>query len=323
MIRISILLAVLMALPVTATAQDCAAGTRPFDHLGGIACIPEEPQRIVGLHDQQVTLNLIEIGAPVVGSHGRLDDGGTPFMRSVDILTGLDFENSGIAYVGSFQAMDFEAIAALAPDLIIGREVDLEDLAKYEAVAPTVLIGSDPANLLGFSRDVADAAGRLETWERLSAAYEANVARARTLLPQLDGMSYAKIQGWDGQLNVFAGYGGLTHVLHDLGMERVPFAQTMADRGVVWGEEVSAEILPELEADYIFDTYTIAYGDTLASPRERMDGIFPAWCDVLTACAEGRYVLLPREVAGDTAFAQLNTLLHLVTTHAARNLPDR
>ncbi len=308
----------LAALALPATAQDCAKDQRAFDHLGGTACIPEDPQRIVGLHDQSVTLTLVEIGAKVVGSHGRLNDAGAPYMRSVDMIFGLDFETSGIGFVGTFNAMDFEAIAALEPDLIIGRKLEMEARAQYEAIAPSVFIAQGGPDPLAFGRDIADAAGHLSVWEAMHATYQANLDRARAAFPAAQGASYAKIQMYDNKLEVYANYGGLTKVLANLGLIRIPMAEDMAARGVIWGEEISLEVLPELQADYLFDTYTIAYGDTLADPRARFEAALPSWCRVLTACAEGRYIVLPREISTGYSFRQLDMLLHLITTHVAR-----
>ncbi|MEM7489268.1 MAG: ABC transporter substrate-binding protein [Pseudomonadota bacterium] len=316
-----LLAAAMVAVTAPAGAQDCEPGDRAFDHLGGTTCIPEAPARIVGLHDQQVTMTLIEMGAPVVGSHGRLGADG-PFMRGVRLVQGLGFENSGIAYIGTFDAMDFEAVAALEPDLIIGREWEMETRDTFEAIAPTVFVANDPQDPLAFPRGVADAAGALARWDRMNAAFEATLARARTALPQVDGATYAKIQGWEGELNVYAGYGGLTYVLAELGLERMPLAQEMSDRGVAWGEVVSPEVLSDLDADFLFDTYTIAYGDSLDDPAARMTEVFPAWCDVLRACTAGRYIVLPREYASGFSFAELNATVHLATTHMARNLPE-
>ncbi|MEM8787901.1 MAG: hypothetical protein AAGE76_06550 [Pseudomonadota bacterium] len=313
------LFAALFAFALPAAAQDCGTGQRAFDHLGGTTCIPQAPLRIIGLHDQSVTLALVELGAPVVGSHGRVADDGSLYLRSVDLLFGLDFQNSGIGYAGTWQAMDLEAMAAMQPDLIIGRAYDMEAREQYEAIAPTVFIPDDDPDPLAFARGVADAAGKLETWEAMLATYRANIERGRKAFPQADGATYSKIQmSDDNTFTVYAGYGGLTMVLQDLGFQRNPVAQDMADRGVAWGEEASLEILPDLQADYLFDTYTIAYGDTLADPRARFDAALPSWCDVLSACGEGRYIVVPREISTGFSFAQLNMLVHLVTTHAAR-----
>lgn len=307
----------LLAAPVS--ALDCPERQRAFIHDGGESCIPETPQRVISLHDQTITLSLLEVGAPVVGSMGRLDDAGETYMRAVDTLMGLDFDNSGIAYIGTWDAMDYEAMAALHPDLIVGRSYDMESAAKYEAIAPTVFIAQDAAEPLAFSRNVADAAGRLKAWQDALALYRTNLDLARFALPQVQGASYAKIQiSSKGTLKVYAGYGGLTKVLHDLGFVRIEFAQEMADRGVAWGEDVSIELLPDMQADYIFDTYSIAYGDTFADPARKLEEALPGWCDRLTACAEGHYIVLPRELSTGYSFGQLNALLHLVTTNAAR-----
>lgn len=304
-----------------ALALDCESGMRAFTHAGGATCIPEKAERIIGLHDQTITLMLLEFGAPVVGSMGRVarDGSGDLYIRSVDLLMGLDFENSGIAYVGTWDAMDFEIMASLQPDLILGRSYDMEARAKYEAIAPTVFLEEDPNDQMAFSRSLADAAGVSDRFDALLAIYEANVERARFAFPEAAGASFSKIQASRGSLRTYAGYGGLTKVLEDLGFIRSPIAQDLADRGVVWGEEVSLELLPELNADYLFDTYTIAYGETLADPAEALEQLVPGWCDLLPSCAEGRYIVLPREYSTGFSFQQLNILVQLVSTHAARN----
>ncbi|UYN99406.1 MAG: ABC transporter substrate-binding protein [Devosia sp.] len=309
-------IAAIGAVPVVAQ-ESCEAGFRLFEHGGGQTCIPEKAERIVGLHDQSITLTLLEIGAPVVGSHGRVADDGREFLRSVEEMLGYTFENSGIGFVGSYP-LDVEAIAALSPDLIIARTYDLDLRQQYEVIAPTVFIADDPQDPMNFARDVADASGELEEWERLLEAYQRNIETARRTFPELVGQSYAKIQAWDGKLTVYAGYGGLTKVLEDLGLVRTPFAQAMSDRGVAWGEEVSVELLPEQQADYTFDTYNIAGGDTYGAARQRLVDVLPNWCDVLKSCSEGRYIVLPREYSTGYGFSQLNTLIPLITTHAAR-----
>ena len=95
--RLSLLstLVALCAFGTPALALDCKAYQRPFSHAEGETCIPKDPQRIIGLHDQTVTLALVELGAPVVGSMGRVQKkDNSLYMRFVDMLFGLDFENS-------------------------------------------------------------------------------------------------------------------------------------------------------------------------------------------------------------------------------------
>ncbi|MEJ6403143.1 ABC transporter substrate-binding protein [Yoonia sp. 2307UL14-13] len=286
-----------------------------IDASGTEVEIPVQPQRIIGMHDQSITLTLIELGAPVVGSMGRTTDDGTLYMRAVDLFYGLDFENSGIAFVGQWEAWDYETIAGLEPDLILEWEdADANHIEKLRAAGPVVLIPRSNEKFVS-TRAIAEAAGVMDRFEFELARYDALVEDARRWVPQLQGASYAKIQGWDGSLEVYAGYGGITQVLEDLGMVRTDFAQAMSDRGVIWGETVSAETMPEHNADYIFDTFTVAYGDTAASPYERLNEVLPGWCDILTACAEGRYIVLPREHSTGTNFGSLERQLYYVVTH--------
>ena len=110
----------LVALAAPALAQGCEAGLRPCAHATGETCVSEEPRRIASLHDIGVTLSLVELGAVPVGSHGRADEGGAPYSRTVRNLFGVDFDD-GVAFVGPFNQLDLEAIAAAQPDLIIRR----------------------------------------------------------------------------------------------------------------------------------------------------------------------------------------------------------
>ncbi len=132
-------LALLAATP--ARALDCPEGQRPFADAVTTQCIPAAPQRIVSMHDMTITLTLLELGAPVVGSMGRLDEAGDAYMRGVDLVLGTDFESSGIVNIGAWDTLDYEAIARLAPDLIIGLSPwDEEYAGRLARIAPTVLI---------------------------------------------------------------------------------------------------------------------------------------------------------------------------------------
>lgn len=77
--------------------------------------------------------------------------------------------------------------------------------------------------------------------------------------------------------------------------------------------------MPRLEADVVLDSFTLAYGDGMQSPRERMDEVVPGWCDLLPACAEDRYVVLPRELTG-ISFRELDMMRVAIATNLARIL---
>lgn len=201
-------------------------------------------------------------------------------IRASAVSTGVDFHNSDIAYVGGFP-VDLELMASLAPDPIVWPDwQDEVDLDQLEAIAPTVVYETDAtlheaqafhAALLGrqdrltanrarYDAQIAPlaalveeatptasctaAAGRPATWERLHDADLAGLERARAALTEGRGTTYAKIQAWDGEFEVYAGRGGFTMVLQEVGFERVPFAEAMAERGVVRGEAVGPRASP-------------------------------------------------------------------------------
>ena len=109
-------------------AKDATSFT---DDAGRVVDIPAEPLRIVSLQDLAITVPLLELGVTPVGSHGRTTAEGVPFIRSSAVLTGVDFDNSTIQFVGNLP-VDVEAVAALEPDLILTtpwQTADIDQLA--------------------------------------------------------------------------------------------------------------------------------------------------------------------------------------------------
>ncbi len=70
-----------LALAGAATAE----AVRTFvDDVGHTTEVPVQPQRIVSLRGEQFSAPLIELGAPIIGSSGRVDAGqnnGEPYVR--------------------------------------------------------------------------------------------------------------------------------------------------------------------------------------------------------------------------------------------------
>jgi iron complex transport system substrate-binding protein len=313
-----ILLAALAALALPAAAQACGPDLRSFDHLGGTTCIPADPRRIVSLHDQQVTLPLLELDAPVVGSHGRLDDAGTPYMRSVDINMGLTFENAAIAFVGAFNALDAEVIAGLEPDLILGRPFDSDQAEPLRAIAPVVIL-DDTKGMIERYRDIAEVVGRADALEADLARFEALLADARAWTG-VEGRTYSVVQVDNdvANLNVYGDSGITTHILDALGMEIVGDGARLRETGER-RVNVSPELLPAQDADYVFGNYRIDQGATHGPrvERARFEEILPGFCAFLTACAEGRMILVPREHASTLSVRAWEVLAHLIVSNLA------
>jgi iron complex transport system substrate-binding protein len=303
----------------TLTAPATAQETRThIDALDRMVEIPVAPKRIVSMHDHALTLPLVELGAPVVGSHGRVREDGSTYLRSVNTVMNVDFDNSEIEFIGAWNSIDFEKIASLKPDLIIARAPwDEEQIEKLEAIAPTAYV-DDTADALELYQSIADVAGKLEEFNYLNAKYEHLIADAKGWLGN-PSYTYSKIQTWDGKLTVYANYGALTRALDDLGFLIAGTGAELRNKGVGWGEEVSAELLPEQDADFLFDTYRIDQGqnDGPQVAWGRMETVLPNFCTLLSACQKGNYIFIPREHAAPNSFATLTMNVHYVVSHVA------
>lgn len=109
----------------------CEAGMRPIvDAVGVSMCIPENPQRIVGLMEADVDA-LLALGITPVGStNGR---GQTTPPRYLNTYL------EGVPSVGQFYSPNLETLLALEPDLILfGGFTDPAVLEQLNAIAPTV-----------------------------------------------------------------------------------------------------------------------------------------------------------------------------------------
>ena len=305
----------LLAAGVTSAAE---GQTHTFtDDLGRVVTVPLHPQRIVSMHDLDITIPLIELGVPPVASHGRTRPDGSHYLRSSAQLTGVDFDNSAIQFIGTAD-IDLEAVAAAKPDLIItepSRHVSVEQLEK---IAPTVsndhLQGSAP-RIYGKLAQLTGSEARLAILEH---RYQAQIAQLKALVDTRN-ITVSVIQANNGKVTVHHTYHALGRVLRDAGFRFPPLIDKIPDGQRI---DVSAEQLPELDADFVFATWR---SDTGGKPQEElqaMEGVMPGWCDFMRACRSGRYILLPREEVISNSYAALTLMVAQVQSHiAGRPLP--
>ncbi|MDZ7322609.1 iron-siderophore ABC transporter substrate-binding protein [Kosakonia sacchari] len=299
-------------------SASAAEPTQVFtDDLGRVVTVPLHPKRIVSLHDLDITIPLIELGVPPVASHGRTRPDGTHVLRSSGMLTGVDFDNSAITFIGSAD-IDIEAVAAAKPDLIItepSRNTPVEQLAK---IAPTVSIDHLEGGAPEIYRKLAQLTGTQARFAILERRYHEQIAALKKTI-DTSKITVSVIQANNGKINVLHSYHSLGSVLRDAGFRFPPLIDSIPDGGRI---DVSAERLPELDADFVFATWR---GDTGGKPQDEMaamDAVMPGWCDFLTACHSGHYVLISREEAISNSFASLSLMVAQVQSQiAGRPLP--
>ncbi|QDZ12832.1 ABC transporter substrate-binding protein [Devosia ginsengisoli] len=305
-----------LALAIGLASPAFAQETRSFTAANGTFDIPVAPQRIVALNDQIVALPLYELGAPLVGSAGRTDADGNHFLRGGMDTLGIDYANTDIAYVGGFNGLDLEAIAALSPDLIIGGPYTDPDVAEQlQKVAPTLLIDNGALGLVDTLKTLADVSGKSGSFDARYQRYLDNVERAKSYIGDTSVISITMTFMFPAgeELWVYrAGLGAIAQVLDDVGFAQPAVVAALAETQASW----SAELIQDLDADFVFGFYRQQPDATPETIFAAYEKFAPGWCQALTACQNGQFVLLPGPTFGST-MAGLDLALELVENTVA------
>ena len=228
--------------------------TRPFtDDLGRVVNVPLHPQRIVSLHDLDITIPLIELGVPPVASHGRTRPDGSHFLRSGALLTGVDFDHSTIKFIGTAD-IDIEAIVAAKPDLIITEPSRHTPIEQLEKIAPTVSIDHLDGGAPEIYRKLAQLTGTQARLAILERRYREEIDRLKHTV-DTQHITVSVIQANQGKINALHTYHSLGRVLRDAGFSFPKLIDSIPPGGRI---DVSAERLPEMDADFVFATWRVA-----------------------------------------------------------------
>jgi iron complex transport system substrate-binding protein len=291
-LRLLAILFVSLALP--AQAQETRSYT---DDVGVTATVPAAPQRIVALHDIYLTVPLLELGVLPVGSGGRVNDDGSTFIRSSEILTGVDFDTSDIVFVGS--PPDPEVIAGLAPDLILSTTLLADEVPDLSAIAPVLTFDVEARGLDGIYAALADLTGTGDRLAQLQAAYAAQIAQLREIV-DTGTITVSTVHADPDEIWASNPYGMLGRVLDDAGFAKPALIAEIPPNG---SASFSAEALADLDADVIVTTYRQSAGETPAAVRGYFEGYLPGFCDFLHACRSGQMFFLSREQVLTNSFA--------------------
>lgn len=290
-----------------AIAQDMRSVT---DDTGFTMEIPLNPQRIVSGHDLPVTLPLIELGVLPVGSHGRGETLDTAFIRGSAALTGVDFDNSDIGWMGNYP-IDIERVAAIQPDLIITTTWQPADVDQLRAIAPTFVIDfttRDEWSVFDLLADLTGAGGSLDLLKRRYAVQlDAIMAEVDTA-----NLTVSTIHAHDEALFAYNPYGTIGKILIDAGIDRPDLIEAIP---VNDSAEFTAEFLPEFDGDFIITTFRSSGGETPDTVRGYFEAQVPGYCDQLHACREGQMYFLSRAEAASTSYAAL-----IVTAYTLRTI---
>lgn len=222
------------------------------EHRFGTTTVPEEPQRVVsvGLTEQDVLLQLGIVPVAVTEWYGEQPDATWPWAH--DLLEGAEPE-----VLHTSDGFEFEKIAALQPDLIVGTNAGMtkDDYEKLSQIAPT--ISSLPGSARWFSpwRDqvllIAEAVGQAEKGQQIVDDVAARYAEVAAEHPEWEGLTATFSQGGpsDNQLYVYPD-GLSTEFLTDLGFTMTPGLEKYAPNSDSQAL-ISAENVGLIDADVI------------------------------------------------------------------------
>lgn len=256
---------------------------------------------------------LWELGAPLVGTATRKNknENNRPYIRGLEEAFSVKFQDTGLADYGLF-GEDLEAVKASKPDLIVGIiKTNAKKYDKFAAIAPTVLIDNQSADLLSVYKDLAKWVGKDGDFDQKEAAYKERLENVRAKFSTAPGsqtVAYAMPRPGKAQYLARIHWGAFTYVAYDLGFKPLPYMvqQFEADSS---GGYISSETFGQYNPDFLLSTYSRSRGETSDYTYESFDDIAPGWREYNTAYQNNQIILLNREDAYPTVFKVLNWLL--------------
>lgn len=221
-----------------------------IEHKYGSTEIPQSPERIVtvGLTDQDPVLAL---GVTPVGTADWFGDKqGAIFPWARDYVEGDMPE-----VVGDSESINFESVAALEPDLILGLYSGMS-MDQYETLTEIAPVVAQPEGYTDYgvpwqeqTRIIGRALGRQERAEELISQTEGRFEQARESNPQFEGASGVVATFEPGYYYVFGPQDARGRFFTSLGFEISDEIEELA--GDEFGAEISRERLEIADADAV------------------------------------------------------------------------
>lgn len=253
-------------------------------HKYGSTSVPKAPTKVVsiGLVEQDALLALGVVPAATTEWFGQQPGAIWPWARdklgsapTPQVLSNVD-------------GIQFEKIAALKPDLILGLYSDLseKDYQTLSKLAPTIAPPADVANF-GISwqeltRTVGKAVGKPAEAEQLVKDNEARIAKVSQDIPQIKGSSALFVSNYEG-IFVFGPQDVRSRLLQNLGFT-LPAGLT-AVTGTDFGKNLSRERTDLLDVGVLF---WLVDGYAKAKPAIQNEPLYSA----LTVRKQGRDIFI-------------------------------
>ena len=251
----------------TAAAAQGATDAFPVtvEHAFGETTIEQAPTRVATVSwvnaDVSIALGVVPVGMPR-DDWGGNEQGSTPWKDAALEQAGAAIGTEGApAQYAETDGIDVNAIAALAPDVILGAYSGLtqEEYDKLSKIAPVVAYPDTPYGTAwqDSTRLIGEALGRSEAAEELVEQTEQTIADEVAEHPALAGTTfiYGNLEPATGAgVNVYTASDNRPRFLTSLGMEQAEVVDVNTKDDGSFFFEWSPERADELEAD-VFVTW--------------------------------------------------------------------
>ena len=282
------------------------------DHAGNKVEIPASPKRIGSLHTLTTSVMLFDLEADLIGVSTRLkkDENNRPYIRGVEELYGVKFEDTQLFNYGDF-GEDIEQIKLSKPDLIVGRLNDLKKYKQLSGIAPTVLIDGARPNMYGVFKDLASWVGKEYEFNKKEKLYKNRLQSVKAKFsknPKEQTVAY--MHPYKGKANYLtcSGYSSFTIVAHDLGFENIPYIKQQLPDPKDKCTTLSSETFAQFNPDWMLSTYRHQFGETVEDVYAALDDIAPGWKNYNSAYKNNQIIIMNRAKAM-TSFKALNEVL--------------
>ncbi len=225
-------------------------------HALGATEIPAAASRIAtvgwGSEDVAIALGVVPVDVPTAQFGDDDGDGLLPWTHDAIVAAGAELpaqhdESDGIPY---------EALAASAPDLILGTNsgLDQQQFDTLSKIAPTVAYPETPWGTpwRESTRLVGEALGKADEADRLISQTEKAMADAMAAYPQVDGKTamFFWVDATDlGTISYYTPNDARVQYVKDLGFTIAPSIVELTGDSTDFVQKISAEEADKLDAD--------------------------------------------------------------------------
>lgn len=223
---------------ISALAFPAVAEEITVPHLHGEASVPANPETVV-VFDLASLDTLDALGVDIAAVPGGVMP---PYLA--------EYDGSSHAIVGTVFEPDYEAVAALSPDLII---IGGRSSAKYDElarIAPTIDLTIDTSDFLGSMRRNVETLGQIFDREEEAASQLARLDESVAHLHEkaADAGTGLLVLTTGGRMSTHGKDGRFAVLFHDFGIE--PAVKDI-DAGM-HGQAISHEFILDADPDWLF-----------------------------------------------------------------------